>query len=158
MAERAGYDAVIPAPFGRVGVRLREGRLVDVSLLSARSRLRAPRDRRVRAVCAEFERYFADPSHVPRVPIALEGTPFQQRVWRLLQRIPSGRTASYGELARRLKSSARAVGGACRANPVPIVVPCHRVVSRAGLGGFMGHRSGPAMQIKERLLAHERRR
>lgn len=158
MAERAGYDAVIPAPFGRVGVRLREGRLVDIGLLSARSRLRAPRDRRVRAVCAELERYFADPTHIPRVPLALDGTPFQQRVWRLLQRIPSGRTASYGELARRLKSSARAVGGACRANPVPIVVPCHRVVSRVGLGGFMGHRSGPAVHIKERLLAHERRR
>jgi methylated-DNA-[protein]-cysteine S-methyltransferase len=158
MADRAIYDAVIPAPFGRVGVRLREGRVVDIGLLSARASLRAPQDRLTRSVCAELARYFSDPAHIPKVPLALDGTPFQRRVWRLLQRIPSGTTASYGELARRLGSSPRAVGGACRANPVPIVVPCHRVVSHAGLGGFMGHQSGPAMRIKERLLAHERRR
>ncbi len=158
MAHREGYDAVIPAPFGRVGVRLREGRVVDIGFLPARARLRRSRDPVVRAVCAELGRYFADPTHTPKVPLALDGTPFQRRVWGLLRRIPSGRTASYGELARRLRSSPRAVGGACRANPVPIVVPCHRVVSEAGLGGFMGRRSGPAMRIKECLLAHERRR
>lgn len=158
MAGRTGYDAVIPAPIGRVGVRLRAGRVVDIAFLPARARLRASRDPAVRAVCAELARYFADPSHTPEVPLALEGTAFQRRVWRLLKRIPSGRTASYGELARRLRSSPRAVGGACRANPVPIVVPCHRVVARSGLGGFMGRRAGPATRIKERLLAHERGR
>lgn len=158
MAGRPFYDAVIATPIGRVGVRLRTGRVVDIGFLSGRARLRSSQDPAVRAVCAELERYFADPAYRPRVPLALEGTPFQRRVWRLLQRIPSGHTASYGKLARRLGSSPRAVGGACRANPVPIVVPCHRVVSSTGLGGFMGRRAGPAMRIKERLLAHERRR
>jgi methylated-DNA-[protein]-cysteine S-methyltransferase len=61
-------------------------------------------------------------------------------------------------LALELGSSARAVGGACRRNPVPIVVPCHRVIAAAGgAGGFMGQRGGEALAIKLWLLAHERR-
>jgi methylated-DNA-[protein]-cysteine S-methyltransferase len=59
-------------------------------------------------------------------------------------------------LARRIKSSARAIGNACRANPVPIVVPCHRVVAVNGDGGFMGKRGGRALALKRWLLAHER--
>jgi methylated-DNA-[protein]-cysteine S-methyltransferase len=63
---------------------------------------------------------------------------------------------TYGELAQRLKSSARAVGNACRRNPIAIVVPCHRVVAASGDGGFMGKRTGHALAIKRWLLAHER--
>jgi methylated-DNA-[protein]-cysteine S-methyltransferase len=88
----------------------------------------------------------------------MAGTPFQRRVWHALRRIPSGCTRSYGELARELGSSARAVGGACRRNPIPIVVPCHRVIAAGGgAGGFMGQRSGDALAIKTWLLDHERR-
>ncbi len=84
-----------------------------------------------------------------------QGTPFQRRVWRALQDIPPGQTRSYGELAARLGSGARAVGNACRRNPVPLIVPCHRVVGAHGPGGFSGQTGGAALQRKLWLLAHE---
>jgi len=82
-------------------------------------------------------------------------SPFRQKVWRALRRIPRGTTRSYGALARELRTSARAVGGACRDNPLPLVVPCHRVVAHGGPGGFMGARAGFPMRVKQWLLAHE---
>jgi O-6-methylguanine DNA methyltransferase len=88
-------------------------------------------------------------------PVDLHGTAFQRAVWQELQQIPSGQTRSYGEVARRLgrPRSARAVGAACRANPVLILVPCHRVVGTNGsLNGFQG-----GVQLKGRLLELERR-
>ncbi len=91
----------------------------------------------------------------PWWPVDLgSGTPFQRRVWEELRRIPAGRTRTYGEVALALGSrgAARAVGGACAANPVPLLVPCHRVVGRAGPGGFSA-----GLPWKERLLALERR-
>ena len=157
MARRAdAYDAVIAAPFGRLGIRTEGNRLVDVDFLPARAALRSPANAFSRRVCRELRAYFSDPRHSPRVPVRLAGSDHQLRVWRALTRIPSGEVRSYGDLARHLKSSPRAVGGACRRNPIPIVVPCHRVVSVGGLGGFMGRQSGSAIDIKRWLLAHER--
>ncbi len=83
-------------------------------------------------------------------------TPFQRRVWDALRRIPYGAVRTYGELARELGTSPRAVGGACARNPIPILVPCHRVVARDGLGGFAGQwETGLALEVKRRLLAVE---
>ncbi len=81
------------------------------------------------------------------------GTPFQKRVWSILTSIPAGRTLSYGEIAEKLKSpaAARAVGGACGANPIPVIVPCHRVLAaNRKLGGFSG-----GLDWKRKLLAAE---
>lgn len=87
------------------------------------------------------------------VPLALQGTPFQLRVWKEIQAIPPGTTRSYGEIARGVASASRAVGQACGANPVPLLIPCHRVVRKDGsIGGFSGD-----ITIKERLLAMEAR-
>ncbi len=83
------------------------------------------------------------------------GTRFQQRVWRALREIPPGQTRTYADLAGELGSGPRAVAGACRRNPVPLVIPCHRVVARQGLGGFSGQTSGPAIEMKRWLLARE---
>jgi len=83
------------------------------------------------------------------------GTAFQRQVWNQLRKLRSGETSSYGELARRIgkPGAARAVGGACGANPVPVLVPCHRVLaSDGGLGGFSG-----GLKWKRLLLARERR-
>jgi methylated-DNA-[protein]-cysteine S-methyltransferase len=158
MARRTGpYDAVIAAPFGRLGVHTDNNRLIDIDFVSPRVPLKVPANAFARRVCRELRAYLADPRHVFRLPLRLPGTEHQRRVWRALTRIPSGAVSSYGDVAKRLRSSARAVGGACRRNPIPIVVPCHRVVSRGGLGGFMGRQSGSALVIKRWLLAHERR-
>jgi methylated-DNA-[protein]-cysteine S-methyltransferase len=74
-----------------------------------------------------------------------------------MQRIDAGKTRTYGELADELRSSARAVGGACGANPIPVVVPCHRVIASGGrIGGFMGAKDeGFELGIKRWLLEHE---
>lgn len=81
-----------------------------------------------------------------------EGTPFQQRVWDLICRIPAGATRTYGSLAQSLgnRTLARAVGQACGANPIALLIPCHRVVGHAGLGGFAG-----GIDLKRKLLALE---
>lgn len=86
------------------------------------------------------------------LPLDLRGTEFQLSVWAELLRIPFGHTRTYGEIASRLgqPGASRAVGGANGANPVPWIVPCHRVVAADGIGGFTG-----GLAIKERLLAHE---
>ncbi|HYA38690.1 MAG TPA: methylated-DNA--[protein]-cysteine S-methyltransferase [Candidatus Methylomirabilis sp.] len=150
------YDAVIVAPFGRVGFVLDGDALVDISFLDRSAPLSPPRTTQARQVSRALQSYFANPQAKLRLTLTLSGTAFQQRVWRALQRIPPGRTLSYGALAKKLNSSARAVGNACRANPVPIVVPCHRVVAANGPGGFMGKRSGSPLHLKQWLLEHER--
>lgn len=108
-----------------------------------------------RALATELKAYFADPRHGFGLSVQLRGTPYQRRVWEALRAIPAGMTRTYGDLAAELGTSARAVGGACRANPCPIVVPCHRVVAARGLGGFAGDTSGRKLQIKRWLLRHE---
>ena len=72
------------------------------------------------------------------LPLAPHGTAFQRAVWRQMQAIPYGETRTYGEIARWLRSAPRAVGGACGRNPIPIIIPCHRVVASDGLGGYSG--------------------
>ena len=72
------------------------------------------------------------------LPLAPHGTAFQRAVWQQMQAIPYGDTRTYGEIARWLRSAPRAVGRACGRNPIPIVIPCHRVVASDGLGGYSG--------------------
>lgn len=88
------------------------------------------------------------------LPLAPSGTAFQRRVWAELRRIPLGATRTYGELAAMVQSASRAVGQANGANPLPILIPCHRVVAAGGLGGY----SAPGgLETKTWLLDHERR-
>ena len=86
------------------------------------------------------------------MPLAPAGSGFRQRVWQAMQAIPVGETRSYGALARALGSAPRAVGGACGANPIPILIPCHRVVAGGGLGGYSG---GAGLATKIALLKLE---
>ena len=152
------YDAVIATPLGRLGLRLGGDGLRELHFVDARVALISARGAIGRRIAAALGRYFVDPWRPLSVPVELDGTEFQQRVWRALCRIPAGRVRCYGELAKELHSSARAVGNACRANPIPIIVPCHRVVAVNGLGGFMGRQSGRPARLKQWLLEHERRR
>jgi len=84
-----------------------------------------------------------------------KGTLFQQRVWYVMAQIPLGQTLTYGEIAKTLKSSAQAVGNACRCNPIVVMIPCHRVLSANGDGGYAGQTQGVMMQRKLGLLALE---
>ena len=87
----------------------------------------------------QLEEYFDGDRQVFDLPMALSGTAFQQRVWQALQTIPYGQALRYGELAEKLGSSPRAVGTACGRNPLPVIIPCHRVVAKDGsLGGYSG--------------------
>jgi len=72
------------------------------------------------------------------LPLAPAGSPFEKRVWTAMQKIPYGETRCYGDLADAIHSAPRAVGGACGKNPIPIVIPCHRVLAKSGLGGYSG--------------------
>ena len=102
----------------------------------------------------QLTEYFAGERREFALPLAPSGTPFRRRVWQAMQAIPYGQTRSYGDLARALDSAPRAVGGACGANPIPLVIPCHRVVGAGGaLGGFSG---GAGCDTKRQLLALER--
>ena len=105
-------------------------------------------------VVSQLTEYFAGQRHRFELPLDPEGTPFQQRVWRALQDIPYGVTISYAQLAARIgqPTASRAVGLANGSNPLPIVIPCHRVIGANGtLTGY-----GGGLPIKERLLALER--
>lgn len=152
---RADYDAVVISPFGALGIVARDA-LTSIDFLPRGVRPRAARTPLARQVCAQLRAYFSNPRHVFDLPLVTHGSDYQERVWRALRRIPAGRVLSYGQLAGKLASGARAVGSACRANPVPIVVPCHRVVAGSGLGGFMGGKAPAQLAIKQWLLTHER--
>lgn len=156
MAREARYDVCVPAPFGAVGVQLADDAVVGADFLSrpvpdtANSSL-------ARTVRKQIRAYLVDPSFAFDLPLKPDGSPFQLRVWRALQRIPAGRVLTYGALAQRLDTAPRPIGGACRRNPIPLIIPCHRVVAANGMGGFMGAVRGRSIAVKEWLLAHEQR-
>ncbi|MEN8176146.1 MAG: methylated-DNA--[protein]-cysteine S-methyltransferase [Pseudomonadota bacterium] len=147
------FDAVVPTPIGRVGVVAHHGGISGVVIGVPPTPGTA--GSAGRAGAAALAAYFEDPQLLPDVELSLGGTEFQQRVWRALRAIPVGSTRTYGELAEILDTSPRAVGNACRANPCPIFVPCHRVVAAQGPGGFAGRRQGRWIDIKRWLLRHE---
>ncbi len=149
------YDAVIDSPIGILGIRLQHNRLRRIEFLDGEVELQAAVSPAAGGVVAAIGDYFETGRFTRKLNIELEGTEFQRRVWKELQAIPSGRVTTYGALAEKLGSSARAVGNACRRNPVPVLVPCHRVVARNGLGGFAGDHDGRLVAIKKRLLALE---
>lgn len=146
---------VLETPIGALRLGWYEQELLAVELPPTRPDMAA----RVRPIpewlAAPLSAYFQDSRLDLGLFVRPEGTVFQQRVWQALRCIPSGMVRTYGELARELHSSARAIGHACRLNPCPLVVPCHRVVARQGLGGFGGQTQGARLAIKAWLLRHE---
>ncbi len=156
MPETSGW-AGARTPLGPVWVRAGEAGIMAVRLQTPPAPVQEDTAPLARRACAAIAAWLQGGEWPRDLPLAPEGTPFQLRVWRVLCEIPPGHTLTYGELARRLETSPRAVGGACRANPVPLLIPCHRVVARNGLGGFAGRRQGAWPDLKARLLAHERK-
>lgn len=106
-------------------------------------------------VLEQLKKYLISADFQFDLPLNLKGTEFQRMVWARLQKIPPGEVKTYGEIATELNSSPRAVGNACRRNPISLVIPCHRVVSAGGIGGFSGQTKGEKISIKQQLLIHE---
>ena len=151
----AEYCAVIPFPAMHVGVSIEGEKLVGVRYLPRSTPLRVPSSRLAERVARQLERYRDDPDIDFDLPLAIGGTEFQQRVWRVMQRIPRGKTRTYGDVAKSLGSAARAVGQACGENRLPIIIPCHRIIAAGGIGGFAHSRGGYLLEAKRWLLAHE---
>ncbi|GLC91408.1 methylated-DNA--protein-cysteine methyltransferase [Cupriavidus sp. TA19] len=157
----ATYDAILSAPFGKVGVRTDGTRIrAIVYLLPAHVEARAPADALTRQLVARLEAqldaYYANPDAPFDLPLAPAGSDFQQRVWQAIAAVPRGATTTYGTIAGAIGAMPRAVGQACGQNPLPIVIPCHRVVSARGIGGFSHHaEDGFYLDVKRWLLRHE---
>lgn len=152
------FQACVRTPFATLGISATERFVTGVRFLAPSVPAKAPpRDTIAFLACVQLQLYLADASFPFDVPYKLAGTHHRLQVWEAMCRIPAGRVRSYGEVARELGSSARAVGGACGANPVPVIVPCHRIVGANNtLGGFMGAGSeGFELGIKRWLLRHE---
>lgn len=149
------YQAKLSAPFGVLGIRCNNHVLLGIDFLDATESELSVCDDFAENVCEQLRRYLEDPDARFSIPLNDVATSHQQKVWQALLNIPRGQTRSYGELAALLHSSAQAVGQACGANPFPILIPCHRVVSKTGLGGFMQHADGAPLDVKRWLLVHE---
>lgn len=151
------YQAIVALPRFALGIRTDADAITGLDYLPAQG-AQAPTTLLAAEAVRQVERYLADPRHVFALPLAPCGSRFQQRVRDAIAAIPSGQTRTYGEIARAVHSAARAVGGACGANPYPLVVPCHRVVAAQGIGGFArtaASDGGWYLDIKRWLLAHE---
>ena len=160
MADLRRRAVTISTELGRLRLLTNGRRLVSVELPAAPAEGATEGTMRgghrlLDKLIAQLQAYAAGQSVRFDVPLDLSaGTVFQQAVWRTLQKIPRGETRSYAWVARQIgkPKAARAVGAACGANPLPIIVPCHRVVASDGsLGGFAG-----GVQLKRRLLALEK--
>lgn len=149
------YHAKLETPFAVLGIRTVGERVTDIDYLPLGIAALAPLNRLAERTCREIERYIDDPHYRVKVPFEYAGTSFQCRVWKEIGSIPAGRTLTYNDIARRLRTAPRPVGGACGANRLPIVIPCHRVVAANGLGGFMNSEGTDALAIKRWLLRHE---
>jgi methylated-DNA-[protein]-cysteine S-methyltransferase len=140
----------VPSPLGTLTLTEDDGVLTGVAWDAAAAADETPL---LREAARQLAAYFAGRLRDFDLPMHLAGSPFQRRVWQAMCRIPYGETRSYGDLAVELGSAARAVGGACGRNPIPIIVPCHRILAASrAIGGYSG---GGGTDSKRFLLALE---
>lgn len=152
----------LQTPIGYLGLEAFEDKLCRVSFIGLDRPADSDKHSHLRPIptclaetSAHLLAYFQHKTPITHQGEIPQGTPFQRKVWQALITIPFATTITYGELATRLQTSARAIGNACRENPLPVIIPCHRVVSKQGLGGYAGFTAGEKMNIKKWLLKHE---
>ena len=139
------------SPFGDLSISEEDGAIVALDWGWGSAQDETVLLRRARA---QLEAYFDGDLRAFDLPLAPAGSAYRQRVWQALREIPYGETRTYGEIAARAGGSARSVGQANGDNPIPILIPCHRVVAGSGLGGYSG---GDGPETKRLLLALESR-
>ncbi len=154
------YDVVFTTDLALIGLSFDGDRLTRVKYLEKKSHKVTPEkllNKLIKAVKNKIEEYIDPQSKTKNINVdmLLNVTAFQSKVLKQLQLIPYGETRTYGQIAKILKTSPRAVGNACRSNPLPIIIPCHRVVAANGIGGYDGAKSGELLSIKCKLLEME---
>ena len=128
----------------------------ETHYLSLRNAELPPQNALAAEAARQLRAYLRRPrGHRFDLPLAAATTAFQRKVRAIVQSLAGGQIATYSGIAQQAHSAPRAVGGACRANRVPLLVPCHRVVAQSGVGGFMGDRGSHRLDIKRQLLRHE---
>ena len=148
------HDVVINAPFGGVGIHIESDCVVGIQLFSIQQGAPETSHQFAQHIAHQISQYYMQADSTLDIPYAVSGTPFQKRVWKAISAIPVGEVLTYSELAEKIGSGPRAVANACGANRLPLLIPCHRVVAKNGLGGFMQGVDG-GLKIKSWLLAHE---
>ena len=149
------FDVTVDFPKMKVAVATREGCVAEIRYLPPTAAAVAPKNALAAEAARQLERYLADPDAAFDLPLLVQGSAFQQGVWRAMCAIPRGRTRTYGDIAKELGGEARAVGQACGDNRLPVVIPCHRVVAADGIGGFAHATGGYLLEAKRWLLMHE---
>jgi methylated-DNA-[protein]-cysteine S-methyltransferase len=151
------FAAIVPAPFGAVGIRTAANELRDLVYLPHDFVGQTPENALAAKAARQVERYLREPDFRFDLPLAPAGTAFQRRVWAAIAAIPRGEVRTYGAIAKLVQSAPRAVGQACGANWFPLIIPCHRVTGAGGLGGFAQHddETGFHLGVKRWLLVHE---
>ena len=151
------FCAIIPAPFGAMGIRTENNQLRELVYLPANIPLKAPTSALAIEAAQQITSYFDHPAFQFTLPLAALGTEHQRKVWRAIEQIPLGQVTNYGAIAKHIGSAPRAVGQACGANWFPLIIPCHRVTAANGIGGFANHNeaAGFHSNVKKWLLAHE---
>ena len=139
----------LPSPVGQLTIDEEDDAIVAIRWADAPAGNGSPL---LTEAARQLDAYFAGKLSHFDLPLAPAGSPFEARVWSAMQLIPYGETRSYGDLAAAVGSAPRPVGRACGRNPIPIVIPCHRVLARGGLGGYSG---AGGLATKQRLLALE---
>lgn len=147
------YNAIVDAPFGKVAIAV-QGMQVSIEFLEQSPELTIVENKLANQVASQIKNYLANASHYFNLPVIHTGSHFQQKVWNEISTIPRGETRTYSDIAAKIGSGPRAVANACGANHLPLVIPCHRVVAKKSLGGFMRGQIG-GEQIKQWLLQHE---
>lgn len=147
------FDVIVPAPFGPIGIYA-QGMHVRIVFLDNMMPTKETPAKIAAQAAQQIQDYLNNAKRDFNLPLVFKGTDYQKRVWSAIAAIPFGETKSYSDIAETLDSCPRAVANACGANHLPIFVPCHRVVGKHDIGGFMrGKPNGVA--VKEWLLAHE---
>lgn len=142
----------LPSPVGQLTIDEHDERIIAIRWADKPADNRGNGSPLLAAAARQLDAYFAGRLTRFDLKLAPSGSPFETRVWTAMQAIPYGETRSYGDLAAAIGSAPRAVGSACGRNPIPIVVPCHRVLGKSGLGGYSGH---GGLDTKRQLLALE---
>jgi methylated-DNA-[protein]-cysteine S-methyltransferase len=149
------FDATYSAPFAVLGIQTNGKSVTGLRYLPGDVAPSPPKNSLAREVLRQIERYLVEPDFIFDLPLEIEGSEFRKRVWKVMRGIPAGKTLTYGQVAQRIGSAPRAVGGACGDNRIPLIIPCHRIVARNGIGGFMHTTGDLELGIKRWLLVHE---